>query len=248
MRDRTFLLETAEELTALELLRVARTKLRRRIAGIGASGGRYRWTPGAVIDALTGPELLLRNYLEERDLRQYLQVVQESRAIKKAADIGCGFGRLEMLLSEYAKEVVGFEREPALAETARLLLSSLQPSVRIITIEDLTELPASEGEFDFTMTFTVLMHLTETKARAVIEQMKRMTAPGGFVLLCEQTDSSDRFGDVRSERALLAQGRDIAVYEAWMQPMTLVKSSARVVEPTYWLKNVGSYMLYRKPA
>jgi SAM-dependent methyltransferase len=195
-----------------------------------------------------GPELLLRNYLEHRDLGEYLSFARANREIKKAADVGCGFGRLEMLLSEYAGEVVGFERELGLVETARLLLSGLQPRIRIVQIQDLAHLPCGDAEFDFAMTFTVLMHLTDAKARSVIEEIKRMTTPGGFALLCEQTDSNDKFGDLSNESVLLAHGRDISVYETWMKPMILIKSSERVVEPTYKLKKVGSYMLFQKPA
>jgi hypothetical protein len=92
------------------------------------------------------------------------------------------------------------------------------------------------------------MHLTDAKAQAVLEEIKRLTASGGFALLCEQTDPDDQFGDLSSENTLLAHGREISVYERWMKPMTLIKSSKRVIEPTYRLRKVGSYMLFLKPA
>jgi SAM-dependent methyltransferase len=247
VRNRTVLLQSAEGLTFKELLCLVSSKVRRKVAGLGRSDARYQWTFGGVIDA-TGPELLLRNYLEHRDLREYLNFVRERRPINKAADIGCGFGRLEMLLSEYAREVVGFEREPGLAESARLLLSDLQPRIHIKQISDFAELAWAAAEFDFVMTFTVLMHLTDRKAQAVIERIKHMTAPGGFALLCEQTDPADKFGDLTDERTLLAHGRDIPVYEEWMRPLTLVRSSVRVIEPTYRMRNVGSYMLFQQPS
>lgn len=120
----------------------------------------------------TGPELILRNYLEQRDLWGYSRHVQENRVINKAADVRCGFGRLEMVLSEFASEVVGFEREPGLVETARLLLSELQPKIRIEQIQDSANLPCEDAEFDFIMAFTALMHLTDAEAQYVIEKIR----------------------------------------------------------------------------
>ncbi len=246
MKSRNLFLQSAEGLTFRELLHVARNKVSRKLDAMTGNPQRFTWTFDAVIDS-TGPELLLRNYLEHRDLEEYLRIVQSNRRINKAADIGCGFGRLDMLLSEYANEVVGFEREPGLVATARLLLSELQPKVRIVQIQDLAFLPCSNVEFDFAMTFTVLMHLTDTHAQSVIEEIKRMIAPGGFVLLCEQTDPNDQFGDLSNENTLLAHGREISVYERWMKPAILLKISERVIEPTYTLQKVGSYMLFQKP-
>jgi SAM-dependent methyltransferase len=188
----------------------------------------------------------LRNYLEHRDLGRYLARVRDQRPIKKAVEFGCGFGRLEMLLSEYATDVTGFEREPDLVEAARTLLGA-QPSIHVVQVDDLAHVPCPDAETDLSVTFTVLMHLTDAKAKAVIAELKRVTAPGGYALLCEQTDAADQFGDTSSDQALLARGRDISVYESWMAPFELVTSSPRVVEPTYRMANTGSYLLFRKP-
>ena len=74
-----------------------------------------------------------------------------------------------------------------------------------------------------------------------------MITPGGFALLCEQTDPDDKFAAfqtrIRSRRVDVEDP-----YERWLKPMTLLKSSERVNEPTYKLQKVGSYMLFQKPA
>jgi hypothetical protein len=80
------------------------------------------------------------------------------------------------------------------------------------------------------------------------EEIKRMVAPGGVALLCEQTDPEDNYVDLFSENKLLTHGREISTYEAWMKPMTLIQSSERIIEPTHRLKKVGSFMLFQKPS
>jgi hypothetical protein len=79
---------------------------------------RKTWTPVDVVD-VAGPPALLRNYLEQRDVRSYLHRAAAHTPVHRAYDIGSGFGRLTPVLSEAAAEVVGFEREASLVATAR---------------------------------------------------------------------------------------------------------------------------------
>ncbi len=234
----------AESLNVKDLIYIVLSKSARRLTFWNSRSRRFVWTYGAVADA-SGPELILRNYLEQRDLRKYLQYIRASSTIRRVADIGCGFGRLEMLLGEFAGEVVGFEREAQLVETARVLLPI--PGISFVQTENLAELPSEDLAFDLVLIVTVLQHLTDAKATAVIEEAKRITSRGGWVLLCEQTDESDILGNIASESELIQRGRSIAIYESLMKDFSLIKSSERINEPTYARKKIGSYMLFRKP-
>src|SRR5262249_41129046 len=121
------------------------------------SGARHQWTIAEVADT-AGPSVYVRNYLEQRDVPRCLQAAAARKPISRACDVGCGYGRLTMVLSEVAKQVVGFEREPAFVLEARRLM----PSVEFREVKDLSNLPAPSAAFDFAMTFTVLQHLSDS--------------------------------------------------------------------------------------
>ena len=91
---------------------------------------RVVWTPGKVVD-VDGPRAMLRTYLEQRDVRELCASVGSALPLASACDIGCGFGRLTPVLTEFAERVVGFERETGLLSVAQ----SLQPSIDFRPIE-----------------------------------------------------------------------------------------------------------------
>jgi len=157
----------------------------------------------------------------------------------RACDVGCGYGRLTMVLGELAAEVVGFEREEGLIAEARRLL----PRIEFRQVETLASLPAPTAFFDFAMTFTVLQHLADSDARAAISELKRV-ASGGFVLLVEETDASFVNG---VEGQGLTKGRPIATYVDWMRPFEPALQFPREIEPGYPRADVGTYMVFRDP-
>src|SRR4051812_44570342 len=97
---------------------------------------RKTWTPTDVVD-VSGPAALRRNYLEQQDVRDFLDRAAARGRIRRACDIGCGFGRLTSVLAERAGAVVGFEREPSLVAIAQRLL----PGIAVVQIEQLATLP-----------------------------------------------------------------------------------------------------------
>jgi SAM-dependent methyltransferase len=199
---------------------------------------RHVWSVSEVADA-AGPSANLRNYLEQRDLRRCLAAASERGAIRRACDVGCGYGRLTMVLTEVAREVVGFEREDSFVQEARRLL----PAVEFQQVPSLGRLPKPTGSFDFAMTFTVLQHMRDPEAREVLEEVKRL-ARGGFVLVTEETDPSFVDGNVEDAGAGLTIGRPEDTYTEWMRPFEPVLRFARQVEPGYPRENVGTYMLF----
>jgi len=203
---------------------------------------KFNWTFDAVFDASTIPELTYRTYLEMRDIRSYLSFITKDTKIKRTADVGSGFGRLLPLLSEYSEEVIGFEREENLIKMA----NKLYPHLSIIKIEDLGEIQYESNYFDLVVVFTVLQHLTDNKVGKLAKEISRITKRNGFLFICEQTDSSDVFGNINDETKLLQHGRKIKEYEKIFNEYTLIKSSKRVNEPTYRRSDIGAYMLFKK--
>jgi SAM-dependent methyltransferase len=180
-------------------------------------GERKTWTPGDVVD-VSGPPALLRNYLEQRDVREYLRRAELTTPITRAYDVGCGFGRLTPVLSEFASVVIGFEREASLLATARQLL----PSLEFIEVATLESLPAPDASAELVMTFTVLQH----------------------VLIVEETDPALEAGDVSNAEAGYTRGRSWSWYEDRLAPLRLIRMGPREIEPGYPRPDVGTYMLF----
>lgn len=184
----------------------------------------------------------MRNYLEQRDVREYMQRAAARRAIRRAYDVGCGFGRLTPVLDEAASEVVAFEREPALVDTARRLL----PAHRIEHVPTLERLPVADASAEFVLTFTVLQHMPDPRAEAVLSEIGRVLAPGGHLLLVEETDAALEAGDPERAELGYTRGRTVSWYVEHFHPSTLLATSARVIEPGYPRPDVGTYMLFQR--
>lgn len=199
------------------------------------------WTPTDVVD-VTGPSALLRNYLEQRDVRGYLQQAAARTVTRRAFDVGCGFGRLTPVLTEGADDVTGFEREATLVDTARRLL----PKLRFEHVATLEQLPAADASAQFVLTFTVLQHMSDTHAEAVLAEIRRVLAPGGHLLLVEETDATLEAGDPARADLGYTRGRAVAWYAERFRPSTLLATSPRVIEPGYPRQDVGTYMLFQR--
>jgi SAM-dependent methyltransferase len=187
---------------------------------------------------------MLRAYLEQRDVREFCATIGVSGHFSSACDVGCGFGRLTPVLTEFAERVVGFERETALLRIAR----SLQPGIDFRQIENLHRLPADPASFDLGLVFTVLQHVPEPEVRAVIDELRRIVRPAGYLLLCEETDAALEAGDRSAAHLGYTCGRAVPTYEAWLAPWKLVATKRRSIEPDYPRADVGTYMLFAGPA
>src|SRR5215471_8491943 len=88
-----------------------------------------------------------RTYLEHRDVRDFLTRIAGGRRSGAACEVGAGYGRMTVVLTEFFDDVTGFEREPSFVEEA----TSLLPAIRFERVESLTRLPASNERFDFVL-------------------------------------------------------------------------------------------------
>ena len=199
--------------------------------------GRQVWTPADVIDA-DGPELSLRSYLEHRDIRTMVAKIPENRR-KRAMEVGCGYGRLIVVLEEFFPEVWGVERETSLLEIAK----TLAPTIRYVNPTELSDLSGVPAPVDFAMTFTVLMHMTDADARKVVEAIK-LKAKGGWVLIVERTDRGEIVGDNTDAAKFMDHGRTVEDFSNWMKPFRLIAKMPRTLEPTYLRKDSGTFMLF----
>jgi len=197
------------------------------------------WRLADVVD-VEAPAFALRTYLEQAEIRRTLARLAAGRRLARAAEVGCGYGRLLPVLAEFADEVTGFERQPEFAAEAKRLL----PSCKVVRVESLACLPSPDHAFDFVLTFTVFQHLTDRVAARAAAEILRLLAPAGKVLLCEETDESHRAGDVENDYGICTIGRAAERYTALLSPLRLLETSPRVIEPTYPRPDVGTYMLF----
>lgn len=219
-------------------------KIKRRLfssIGVHVPEQRMQWSVGDVSDA-DGPAANVRNYIEQSKLREILQVVSGGRRLDRACEVGCGYGRVTMILKEFADHVKGFEREAHLVAAARPLL----PDIEFQQIADITTIPDIDS-YDFAMISAVLQHLNDKDARAVCGELKRL-ASKGHVLLIEKTEAN-RVTENQTEGAeFLSRAREISVYEDYMAPFVLKKTWERRVEPTYGNSKPGACMLFESPS
>lgn len=182
----------------------------------------------------------IRNYLEQRLVREALTVAKARRQASVAIDVGAGFGRLSCVLEEFASRVVAMERDAGLRGWGQ----ALNPSVQFVPIATLDRLPLPDGVADVALTFTVLQHLPDDECRRVLAEVKRVT-PSGHILLVEETNES--FGPAQFwPETGMHIGRSVERYAEWMMPWRLLQTWPRHVEPTYPRKDVGTAMLFER--
>ncbi len=194
-----------------------------------------------VVDA-NDAKMSVRNYIEQKDLRCYLSLIKNKKKINTAVEFGCGYGRMTQVLTEFASEVIGLEREKSfINEAARLI-----PDVKFIQVDDLSSKVLEGNAFDVILTFTCLQHLIDEKAKQVITEMIRCLKITGYILICEETDETHVSGNMYDELGQCTIGRTVETYCDFFKPLALEFLSPRRIEPGYSRKNTGTYMLFRK--
>ena len=201
---------------------------------------RMVWTVSAVSDA-HDHTATVRNYLDQRTIRQILADLTQKSKIERACEVGCGYGRVIMVLKEFADYVKGFERESHLVEIAR----TLQPDIEFECVHSLLEI-TEKVPYDFVMTCTVLQHLTDQEARQVCSVLQKL-APQGHILLIEKTDPFNITDNIEDGARFISRARSVETYSEYMLPYNLLMTLDRVVEPTYPNPKPGKCMLFASP-
>lgn len=96
----------------------------------------------------------------------------------RALDAACGTGRITTLLAALGHDVVATDITPAMLAVARQKLPTID-----FRVADLLDLPFDDGTFDVVTCSLALAHL-ETPDAAV-EELARVTAPGGHIIISD---------------------------------------------------------------
>jgi ubiquinone/menaquinone biosynthesis C-methylase UbiE len=116
-----------------------------------------------------------------------------SRAIPESAgrvvELGCGTGRVTRMLLGRAREIRAYDGSSHMVEFARAAI----PDARVsFGVADNARLPEPDGEADIALAGWSIGHVTgffpdawEAHARTAVEEMRRVTRPGGRLVVLE---------------------------------------------------------------
>lgn len=204
----------------------------------------HQWIPYEMKDVVdvNDANMSVRNYIEQKDIKCYLNLINNRKKINTAAEFGCGYGRMTQVLTEFASKVVGLEREQSFVNEAVALI----PDVTFIQVNDLASKILDGDTFDVIITFTFLQHLIDYEAQKVIKEMSRCLKTDGHILICEETDDTHIYGNINDPLGRCTIGRTVEKYCEYFNPLVLEFTAPRRIEPGYPRKNTGTYMIFSK--
>lgn len=149
-----------------------------------------RLTDGSITFRETGfvaadsPALLLaRHNYEVACIRR----LRRGKEIGRSLEIGCGYGRLTPTFAEFSAEHTAIDINPDALAKARQAYPDYD-----FRRASATELPFPDSQFDLVTTWTVLQHIPPDRIGAACGELRRVLAPGGTLLLCEETRLADQ--------------------------------------------------------
>lgn len=92
----------------------------------------------------------------------------------------------------------------------------------------------------------MLQHLIDRVTVAAVREISRIVKPGGFAIICEETDASHRAGSFDDPNGTCTIGRPVEAYQAMFNDFVLEATQPRRIEPTYPRPDVGTFMVFRR--
>lgn len=150
---------------------------------------------------------------------------------ERLLEIGCNYGRWIPWLSDHAEAYFAVEPVAEALEIAR----SRHPDVAFHRglAEDM---PYPDGHFDCVVSWGVLMHVPHDRIEATMEEIKRVTAEDGLIVLGEEVGDTD--GDIVYRRSL-------DEWKRLLRPKTLVSTTLRESRFTDDLVHERQVMTFR---
>jgi ubiquinone/menaquinone biosynthesis C-methylase UbiE len=199
-------------------------------------------------DALAAqqPDLINSN-LDDRPLdRALLAAFAELVRIggsKPVADVGCGGGRVTILLSRLGLEAFGIDLSPGMVALARRTYPELR-----FEEGSMLALEMPEGALGGLLSYYSIIHIARERRREVLSEFYRVLAPGGMLMLVfqvgdEQGHRTDFHGTLVSVDWYRQQPGDLAnlLRETGFKPW-----ATAVREPRGGEKTAQGYILAHK--
>lgn len=194
------------------------------------SDGFVTFTVDGFVAAPSPPMLLARHNFETSHIRRQLADMRVNRSL----EIGCGFGRLSPVFAEFSADHVAVDiNAEALADA-----KATYPQINFREAS-VTALPFPDDHFGLVTTWTVLQHIPPEQADGATAEIKRVLAPEGTLLLCEET----RYPGAGAEHTW---HRELGFYEQAFAPLKLAwDSSIEEIDRLPGMESPGRVMLFR---
>lgn len=111
--------------------------------------------------------------------------------VRRAADFGCGTGRLVIPLAEISREVVGIDISPSMLREAQKNCEDLSLSNASFILSD-DQLSKLQGQFNFIHSFIVFQHMPVKRGEQVLARLMDHLEDGGILAL-QFTYAKQRF-------------------------------------------------------
>jgi SAM-dependent methyltransferase len=183
------------------------------------------------VSADSPASLLARHNFETLRIRLEL----EGSTALRSLEIGCGFGRLSPTFSEYSQHHVAIDIN---AEALRLAHATY-PDIMFLQASA-GSLPFADGYFDVVSTWTVIQHVRPEAIASVCAELRRVLAPDGTLLLCEETRWPDKSGGHSWHRRP-------SEYAALLSPLSLQRHSyISEIDRLQGMESPGEVMVFQR--
>lgn len=128
------------------------------------------------------------HYLQRRiDVDSY----ETKRKIEKVLDAGCGNGRHVVFFAEQGYDVSGVDISGQAINVAQVWLAQKKLKADL-KVNDIEKLPYQNKYFDMVLSCEMLDHVPFSKAKEIVQEIKRVLKPKGyFFLSLRSTESSE---------------------------------------------------------
>lgn len=124
----------------------------------------------------------------------------------RALDIGCGIGANTVRLVRHGYRVTAADYSEAILPRTHANMERHGIADRVtIQREDITALTFADGTFDLTLCWGVLMHIPSIVP--ALDELTRVTAPGGYVVLAEINSGSPEARAFRAAWQTVKRGK-----------------------------------------
>lgn len=193
--------------------------------------GNITFELGGFANAKSRPLLLARHNHELLYIQRYLN----GKEFDKSLEIGCGYGRLSPIFSQFSNSSFAID----INEDAVRIAQTHYPEINF-DVQNATDIGYSDDNFDIVTTWTALQHIPPEQIDDAISEITRVLSDDGTLLMCEATRYPDQSGGHTWDRA-------VEEYEDKFSPLKLQKHSyIGEIDDLPDMETPGRVMLFEK--
>jgi ubiquinone/menaquinone biosynthesis C-methylase UbiE len=122
-----------------------------------------------------------------------IDLYETKKEFNKIIDLGCGNGNHVVFFAEQGFEVSGIDISEEAIEIAKAWLKKRNLEATLMA-GDIETIPYPDQSFDVVLSHAVLDHVSFEKAKKVMEEIKRVLVPGGYVCISLRSTEDCEFG------------------------------------------------------